>query len=103
MMRLFRYHSTPFYPHSFKNVFKSTMQAVLVKDSLMSIENIDKATLKLPRDIVVKVEATAVNRADILQKKGFYLPSIGESNILGLEASGIVVETGSDCKKFRFV
>ncbi|XP_065676060.1 quinone oxidoreductase PIG3 [Hydra vulgaris] len=102
MNKLFSHFKIFYNPKSLKNFkFKSTMQAVLVNDSKMFIENVEKVKLKLPRDILVKVEATSINRADILQRKGLYPPPNGESRILGLEASGIVVETGVGCQKFR--
>ena len=47
-----------------------------------------------PGDVVVDVAATAVNRADLLQRQGFYPPPPGASEILGLECSGIVSEVG---------
>lgn len=43
-----------------------------------------------PNDILIKVKSTAVNRADLMQKKGLYPPPPGASEILGLECSGIV-------------
>lgn len=48
-----------------------------------------------PRDgeVLVRVRATAVNRADLLQAAGKYPPPPGESEILGLEASGLVEGT----------
>src|SRR4051794_17578368 len=45
-------------------------------------------------DVVVDVVATAVNRADLLQRAGFYPPPPGASEILGLECSGVVSEIG---------
>ena len=36
----------------------------------------------------MKVEATAINRADILQVKGMYPPPKGSTEVMGLEASG---------------
>lgn len=42
-------------------------------------------------DILVRVRATAVNRADILQRRGAYPPPEGASPILGLEVAGEVV------------
>src|SRR5919107_1573947 len=42
-----------------------------------------------PGEVVVDVVATAVNRADLLQRAGFYPPPPGASEILGLECSGI--------------
>ncbi|MDP5029423.1 MAG: NAD(P)H-quinone oxidoreductase [Paraglaciecola sp.] len=42
--------------------------------------------------VLVKVAAFGINRADILQKKGQYPPPVGESPILGLEMAGEIVE-----------
>ena len=44
-----------------------------------------------PGEVVIDVAATAVNRADLLQRQGFYPPPPGASDILGLECSGTVV------------
>ncbi len=44
-------------------------------------------------EVLVRVRATAVNRADLLQAAGKYPPPAGESEILGLEAAGIVEGT----------
>jgi len=40
--------------------------------------------------VVLDVAATAVNRADLLQRQGHYPPPAGASDILGLECSGTV-------------
>src|SRR6185369_4020381 len=45
-----------------------------------------------PERVLVEVHATAVNRADLLQRRGFYPPPPGESDVLGLEAAGVVAE-----------
>ncbi len=42
----------------------------------------------------VRVLATALNRADLLQRQGFYPPPKGESEILGLEMAGEIIELG---------
>ncbi|MFC5290686.1 NAD(P)H-quinone oxidoreductase [Actinokineospora guangxiensis] len=47
-----------------------------------------------PGEVLVRVAATAVNRADLLQRKGFYPPPGGASGIVGLECSGTVAELG---------
>lgn len=47
-----------------------------------------------PDDLLIEVAATALNRADLLQRAGYYPPPPGESTILGLELAGIVVEKG---------
>jgi len=47
-----------------------------------------------PGEVVVRVRATAVNRADLLQAEGKYPPPPGAPEILGLEAAGEVEGTG---------
>jgi NADPH2:quinone reductase len=42
------------------------------------------------------VAATAVNRADILQRRGRYPPPPGASDVLGLECSGRIAAVGPD-------
>ena len=47
-----------------------------------------------PGEVVLQVAATAVNRADLMQRMGTYPPPPGASEILGLEAAGTVAEVG---------
>lgn len=47
-----------------------------------------------PGEILIDVAATAVNRADLLQRQGFYPPPPGASDIIGLECSGTVAALG---------
>lgn len=54
-----------------------------------------------PHEILVRVEATALNRADILQREGKYPPPEGESPILGLEMAGVVESTGQGVTKWK--
>jgi tumor protein p53-inducible protein 3 len=49
-------------------------------------------------DIRIAVHATAVNRADLLQREGHYPPPPGASPLLGLECAGAVAEVGTDVK-----
>jgi putative PIG3 family NAD(P)H quinone oxidoreductase len=53
------------------------------------------------KDVLVKVKATAINRADTLQRMGKYPPPKGGSPVLGLELAGEVVETGTEVKKWK--
>ena len=43
-----------------------------------------------PGEVLIKVKATAINRADLMQKNGFYPPPPGASQIMGLECSGVI-------------
>jgi putative PIG3 family NAD(P)H quinone oxidoreductase len=45
-------------------------------------------------EVLVDVAATAVNRADLLQRQGNYPPPPGASDVIGLECSGTVAEVG---------
>jgi putative PIG3 family NAD(P)H quinone oxidoreductase len=47
-------------------------------------------------EVLVNVQATAVNRADLLQARGGYNPPVGASEILGLEMAGIIDAVGED-------
>lgn len=48
----------------------------------------------LAHQVLVKVHAFGINRADTLQRQGKYPPPKGESDILGLEVSGEIIELG---------
>jgi len=45
-------------------------------------------------EVLLDVAATAVNRADLLQRQGLYPPPPGASDVLGLECSGTVAALG---------
>src|SRR4051794_20712257 len=45
-------------------------------------------------EVLVEVAASAVNRADLLQRKGFYDPPPGASRYPGLECSGRIADLG---------
>ena len=47
-------------------------------------------------ELLVRVHATAVNRADLLQRRGGYAPPPGASPILGLELAGEVVQPAGE-------
>lgn len=47
-----------------------------------------------PGEVLVDVTATAVNRADLLQRQGFYRPPPGSSPYPGLECSGVISALG---------
>lgn len=49
-------------------------------------------------EVLVKVHASALNRADLLQRQGKYPPPAGASDILGLEAAGEILEVGANSR-----
>lgn len=54
-----------------------------------------------PGDVRIRVRATAVNRADLLQRQGLYPPPPGASPILGLECAGEIAEVGTEAGTWR--
>lgn len=54
-----------------------------------------------PTQVLVKVKAIGMNRADILQRQGKYPPPKSHSPIMGLECAGDVVAVGSDVSSVR--
>jgi len=76
------------------------MRAILVKEPGTAEELVmrDYPTPEPANDeLLVRVKATALNRADILQREGRYNPPKGASPILGLEMAGVVEEVGNNC------
>lgn len=54
-----------------------------------------------PTDLLVRVHAAGVNRADLTHRRGGYgWPNFGDSTIMGLEIAGEVIETGRDVTGF---
>ena len=54
-----------------------------------------------PDDLLVRVRASALNRADTMQRRGHYPPPPGESDILGLELAGEVEAVGANALGFK--
>src|SRR5947199_10215827 len=51
-------------------------------------------------ELLLDVAASAVNRADLLQRQGFYPPPPGASEILGLECSGTIASVGPGVERW---
>src|SRR6185312_10260716 len=54
-----------------------------------------------PREILIKVAAAGVNRADLHQAHGAYPPPPGAPDTLGMEVSGHVIAVGDDAAPYR--
>ena len=54
-----------------------------------------------PGEVVIDVAATAVNRADLLQRQGHYPPPPGASEVIGLECSGTVSALGDGVEQWQ--
>ena len=51
-----------------------------------------------PGEVLVRVRATALNRADLLQMRGLYPPPPGESEVPGLECAGTIEALGPETR-----
>lgn len=80
------------------------MKAVLVPVpgdvDMLTIGQTDRPTPG-PGEVLVRTVAVGVNRADVLQRQGHYPPPKGITDILGLEASGVVEEVGDGCERWQ--
>lgn len=48
-------------------------------------------------EVLIRVKAAGINRADLLQRQGHYPPPAGASPILGMEVSGEIAALGPHC------
>lgn len=75
------------------------MKAILVEreknTSRLVIGEVDEPIVH-PNDVLIAIKATALNRADLLQRRGLYPPPAGVPDILGLECAGIILSVGSN-------
>ena len=70
------------------------MKAIVVTaDKTLELAEVPTPQLRTG-EVLVKVHATGVNRADLLQAAGYYPPPPGESEIMGLECAGEIVDAG---------
>ena len=82
------------------------MKAVFIKEfggaENLEIREVKNPSISKPNEVLVNVKAAALNRADILQRKGFYpAPKGYPERILGLEFAGEVAEIGKDVKTLK--
>ncbi|MVU79677.1 zinc-binding dehydrogenase [Nocardia sp. ET3-3] len=68
---------------------------------VMKWAQVDDLPAPGPGEVAIDVVAAGVNRADLLQRQGFYPPPPGASEILGLEVSGVVAEVGAGVRDWR--
>src|SRR5262245_56924736 len=85
-------------------VSEGAMRAILVREpgdeTVLALGDAPRPPLG-SADVRIRVRATALNRADLLQRQGMYPPPPGASPILGLECAGEVTEVGPDARGFQ--
>ena len=82
------------------------MKAVYIKE-FGGIENLEIREVENPlkpagKEVLVNVKASALNRADLFQRRGLYPAPTGfPERILGLEFAGEVAEIGENVSDFK--
>ncbi|MDQ2797417.1 MAG: NAD(P)H-quinone oxidoreductase [Actinomycetota bacterium] len=75
------------------------MRAVVITEpggpEVLQVQDVPDPTPK-PGEVVLDVAATAINRADLLQRQGHYPPPKGASEYLGMECSGTISVVGDE-------
>ena len=83
---------------------RQTMKAVVISEpgeaEVLQLQEVDDPIIN-EDEVLIKVEATALNRADTLQRKGFYPAPKGSSPYLGLECSGIIQALGKNVSRWK--
>ena len=75
------------------------MKAILVnEDKSLRWDNVPDPIIKSD-EVLVKIEAAALNRADLMQREGDYPPPAGCPEWMGLEVAGEIVELGEEAGK----
>ncbi|MBQ3084214.1 MAG: NAD(P)H-quinone oxidoreductase [Clostridia bacterium] len=75
------------------------MKAILVNDDRsLRWDNVPDPICG-PEDCMVKIEAAALNRADLMQREGDYPPPPGCPEWMGLEIAGTITEIGEEAAK----
>jgi putative PIG3 family NAD(P)H quinone oxidoreductase len=67
---------------------------------VMRVDEVPKPTPK-ENEVLIKVAATSINRPDLVQREGKYPAPPGDSEILGLEVSGIIESVGSAVSEWK--
>lgn len=69
-------------------------------ESVLRVGEVPSPDLR-PGEVLIRVTAAGVNRADLLQRRGLYPPPPGASAVLGLECSGVAAALGEGVTNHR--
>ncbi|KAK1303229.1 hypothetical protein QJS10_CPB11g00965 [Acorus calamus] len=87
-----------------KSKATNKMRAVVIKSyggpEVLEVQEVEDPTVG-DDEVLVQVEATALNRADTLQRKGLHPPPKGGSPYPGLECSGTIIAVGSKVQRWK--
>src|SRR4029079_7434764 len=99
LLRNGRRHRARIHPMTHAPGDSPSMRAVVVR-APGGPEQLDLARVPAPEltpgTVEIEIKACALNRADLLQRRGHYPPPKGASEILGLECAGVVRSAAPD-------
>ncbi|KAK8585293.1 hypothetical protein V6N13_139227 [Hibiscus sabdariffa] len=80
------------------------MKAVVITSpgdpGVLELQEVEEPEFK-DDEVLIKIEAAALNRGDIYQRQGFYPPPEGASTYPGLECSGIIESVGENVSRWK--
>ncbi len=83
----------------------ASMMAILVQGGKGPAEALTLVSRLRPEpgqgEILIRVKAAGVNRADLMQRRGHYPPPPGASDIIGMEVAGEVAQLGPGAGRWR--
>lgn len=77
------------------------MKAVLIADDQSLAWSDIETPAPGPGEVLIRIHATAINRADLVQRSGNYPPPPGASPVMGLECAGEVADVGDGVTRWK--
>lgn len=79
----------------------NTMKAAVIENETLVLADVAFPTMK-DGEVILKIHASGVNRADVMQRHGTYPPPPGWPEWPGLEVAGEVIEASAEAKAAGF-
>jgi putative PIG3 family NAD(P)H quinone oxidoreductase len=76
------------------------MQAIVIDEDKNLLWQEYEKPMPAAGEVSIKIAATAINRADLMQRGGFYPPPPGASEIMGLECAGEIDSVGEGVERW---
>ena len=80
------------------------MKAIVISSpggpEVLQLQEVEDPELK-DDEVLIKVEASALNRADTFQRTGMFLPPKGASPYIGVECSGTIQAVGKTVSHWK--
>lgn len=80
------------------------MKAIVITEEggpeVLQLQEVAEPQIK-DNEVLIRVAATALNRADVLQRQGKHPPPPGASELPGLECSGVIEAVGKDVLRYK--